>query len=168
MDKIDYIEYQMVENKQKLKDFNYSIDYVIGLVEMGIQLLYRLKIDDLYISHNRVNSNTRLRDLYDPLNIILDSRVRDISELIKDNLSDEYLELMEFNNEEACLFFIRTLFLTKYFDAFDSNLLGDRFANKKDLETIINGLEKYENYLKKIYKKLKNKYMLPDVEWLQK
>ena len=75
--KIDYIEYQMEENKNKYREFSLNIDYFIGLAENAIQLLEEVKANDLYINHLRINSNMRIKDLYNPLNIILDSKVRD-------------------------------------------------------------------------------------------
>ena len=86
IDKIDYIEYQINENNQKFNLFSLSVDYIIGLVENGIQLLYNVDIENTSIAHIRINKNTRVKELYDPLNIIIDSNVRDISEYLKDSL----------------------------------------------------------------------------------
>lgn len=171
IDKIDYIEYQINENKQKFSLFNSSVDFIIGLVENGIQLLYNVEVENVCVSHIRVNQNTRVRELYDPLNIILDSYVRDISEYVKDSLPmniEEYLNVFNINNNDLFFFFVRLLFFTKYFDLFDSFLKNEQKDYEDELNSILIKFNEYETFLKKNYLILNAKYILPEIEWLKK
>lgn len=176
--KIDYIEYQIDQNKNKYRNFSNSIDYFIGLVENAIQLLNELNNKDLYVAHQRITTNMRVKDLYNPLNIIIDTKVRDINEYYKnilfkkENIEQEIFEYFNYANltkNEYLLFYIRFLFITRYFDLFDKVLLDDSNDNiDQEINIIINYLNEYEIILKKIYEYLYNLNILPEIEWLKK
>ena len=177
IDKIDYLEYQIEQNKNKYYIFSLNIDYFIGLTETAIQLLDGYKKSDLYLSHLRINSNMKVRELYNPLNIVLDHRIRDISEyfkdalLKKDNIDIEIFNYLETNNnkEELFLFFIRFIYMTKYFDLFDRVLLNnDTIRLEEEMENIIVMIELYEKIIKKLYAYLYRNGVLPEIEWLKK
>lgn len=176
--KIDYIEYQIDQNKYKYKDFSSNMDYFIGLTENAIQLLTKKNNERLYISHQRINTVMRVKELYNPLNIVLDSRTRDISEYFKDllfkknDIEEEifnYLKSSNLDKEELELFFIRFLYLTRYFDLFDKVLLNIYNENiEQEIVVIQNTIDKYELVLKKIYLVLYYQNILPEIEWLKK
>ena len=175
--KVDYIEYQIEENKYKYKELSTSVDYFIGLVENGIQLLHGMEFNELYLSHQRINSNMRVRDLYDPLNIVLDSKARNISEYFKERLlktRDVEKELslffkntdLDFNSLK--LFFIRSLFMTKYFDIFDSILIHGYDNKENQFNLMLTEIENYEKFLRYIYFELYSRQIIPEIEWLKK
>lgn len=177
MKKIDYLEYQIEQNKNKYYIFSNDIDYFIGLTENAIQLLENRKMKDLYITHQRITSNMKVIELYNPLNIVLDNKIRDICEYYKDRLikkKDIEIEIIKYlernkNNEELFLFFVRFIYVTKYFDLFDKVLVNyEEVKVKSELLFVINEITTYEQLVKKIYKILYNRGILPEIEWLKK
>lgn len=175
--KIDYIEYQIEENKFKYKELGLNVDYFIGLVENAIQLLYGINNKNSYLSHQRINSNMRVRELYDPLNIVVDSKVRDISEYFKDKIFKsetieaeiyKYLNKNNLNAVDLKLLFIRFLFVTKYFDLFDFVIMDGYEKVSNEFDLIINKIDVYEKIIKNIYNVMYSKQILPEIEWLKK
>jgi hypothetical protein len=80
--KIDYYEIQLNENYKKYPLIRESFDYFIGMAENAIAYLVNTKLEtkptvyDIKVpSHNNLNNS-----LYDPSNIILDHKARDLAE----------------------------------------------------------------------------------------
>lgn len=174
MNKIDNIENLIDSNSNKYSKLSESIDYYIGIAENAIMLLQDINVDsaDLFISHYRVNYNYRVRDLYNPLNIILDIRVRDIALYIKsmylNNLIsfDKVVDVMNsinMNNELTKLFFIRILFPDFYFDEID-NIINNNISKVK-IDTF---RIKYKELIINLYNYLFFRGILPDIEWIKK
>lgn len=174
--KIDYFEYQISEigiNYPILKD---NFNYFIGITETAIALLYNFSYDsNLIISHRRVTSNSTLQDLYNPLNLIVDSRVRDVCEYFKslffsNKLSfydiQNYLNSSNLTNEEVYLFYARMLFPSFYFDLYERIINGS--INEKEVLKIIDKIEEYQILLKDLYWLVRNYANLPDIEWIIK
>ena len=94
--KIDYYEYQMNQFGFKYKILKNSFNYYIGLSETAISLLNYVdnKLIDFYISHKRITNDDNCDYFFNPMNIIIDSRVRDIAEYIKVNYLNQ---LIDFN-----------------------------------------------------------------------
>ena len=87
--KVDYIEYQMGHLIKKYPFLNNTIDYYLGLCENAITYIKNLKMFSDYkipigISHKRIIKDATLFDLYNPLNLIIDYKVRNIAEYLKD------------------------------------------------------------------------------------
>ena len=87
--KVDYIEYQMGHLIKKYPFLNNTIDYYLGLCENAITYIKNLKMFSEYkipigISHKRITKDATLFDLYNPLNLIIDYKVRNIAEYLKD------------------------------------------------------------------------------------
>ena len=175
--KIDYYEYQMAQLSKKYNIIKNSFDYYLGLSENAINLLNYIDINEVktFISHKRIKENEKLDDFFNPLNIIIDSRNRDIAEYIKINFFNnnvinikellEYLDKLNFNFSEMLLFFARLLYPSYYFDVYD-----DIIQEKVNEESIKKYIEKnisYEIFLKDIYKYVKLKYRIPEIEWLE-
>lgn len=174
--KIDYFEYQISEigiNYPFLKD---NFNYFIGITETAISLLYNFNYSsNLIISHRRVTSNSTLQDLYNPLNLIIDSRVRDVCEYFKslffnDKLSfydiQNYLNSNNLTREEVYLFYVRMLFPSFYFDLYERIINGS--VNEKELLKITLKIEEYQVLLKDLYWLVRNYARLPDIEWIIK
>lgn len=175
--KIDYIEYQVSQFGKKYPIIRQSINYYIGLAENSISLLPVTSLikNNLVIQHKRISYKSKSYDLYNPINFILDVRVRDLSEFCKDkffsgNLS--FIELKKYildyklKSDEAILFFSRMLFPTYYFDCYQEILVGER--DESDLLIYINKADEYQFFLSELYFFVKHYYNIPEIEWLIK
>ena len=162
--KIDYYEKNILSiNNKKLKE---SFNYFVGMTENAILLYKSLKLtDDYYVCHMRLNDDV---DFYNPLNLIIDYKARDIVEYIKkmffeDRNYNDYLKKYIYysNYNDVMLLFIRFLYPTFYFDCLDAYLLGDEY----DL-SYYEKIMAYERFLKYIYMLIRQKYQVPKIEWL--
>ena len=171
---IDYIEYQMNELSNKYPILSKYVYYYIGITETAIEFLKTIENDsNEYVVHRRINSEMTLVDLYNPVNLVLDSKVRDISEYYKnlffysDNpnlINDMYESIRYLNASELKLFLARMLYPTYFFDIYD-DILKD--GNDEDIiYTIINKSSDYEELLKKIYETIKKATPIENIEWL--
>ncbi len=169
--KIDYFEYQMNEFKNEHPILKDSFNYFIGITESAIMLLNGVNLNfEMVISHRRVGDNSF--DFYNPLNLIYDLRVRDISEYFKkefyrkSNLEEIKESIKFLNSYELYMFFVRMLYPTIYFDMYE-----DIINNNKDerrILKIVDKVDEYELYLKELYFYLKNYIYLPEIEWIKK
>lgn len=175
-DKIDYYEYQMSQLAMKYKKIKNSFDYYIGLSENAISLLGYIDDKEIthHICHRRISQDEMLDDFFNPVNIIIDNRVRDIAEYIKSNYFNEhikielilnYLEKLNLSYTESLLFLSRLLYPSYYFDIYDQVIQEKIREDKIDFYTKKN--TSYEMFLKKIYNYLKIKYKIPEIEWLE-
>ena len=86
--KIDYFEYQIGHLIKKYPYIYNTVDYYIGLGENAIEYIKELSEEkmntNLSVTHRRIGANSTLFDLYNPLNLVIDYKVRDIAEYIKD------------------------------------------------------------------------------------
>lgn len=167
--KNDYIEYQITQFGSKYAILRKSINYIIGLSEIAIQLLNTINLDNCYSSlvHKRMTNS--MFDLENPLNICFDYRIRDVSEYIKymffyedKEIFNELVLKIKLNIEEYKLLFARLLFITPYYDMYEKIIDGD--INEKEIKLIINKLDKYEEFIKKIYLYLKRYINIDNIE----
>lgn len=176
--KIDYFEMQVHENAKKYPLIRESFDYFIGLSENAISYLVNTKrevsptiYDVKVISHNSLDNS-----LYDPSNIILDHRARDVAEYIKmsffnNNLNifkelEEYFHYNYYSIYGIRVLFARILYPSFYFDLYDGIISGKN--DEKELNMIIDKINDYEVYLYNVYLFLRKFYDIPIVEWLKK
>jgi len=181
--KNDYLEYQVSQFGIKYPIICETFSYYIGLAENAILYAKNTTVetkpdysDSLVISHRRINNNTTLFDLYNPLEFIIDYKVRDISEYIKfkffydkENLWKEingYFSSNTISLFSARMLFARLLYPTYYFDLYNQILEGEK--DEKDLHYILKKQEEYEEFLSDMYNYLSLKYPIPPVEWLIK
>ena len=120
--KIDYFEYQMTHIIKKYPILYSIIDYYIGLGENAIQYFNTVVLNnrgniEISICHKRINSNSTLFDLYNPLNLIIDYKVRDISEYIKSSF---------FNNNNNINNTMDKIFSRYYFDKLNLSIMISR------------------------------------------
>ena len=156
-DKIDYYEMQLNENKKKYPLIRESFDYFIGLAENAISYLVNTKRETKPLIHDiKVISHNNLFDsLYDPLNIILDHKARDISEYIKLSFFNKNINIYKeldiyfmnniYSEYGIRILFSRLLYPSHYFNIYDNIILGN--YNEKKLIDIISGIKEYEIYL---------------------
>ena len=177
--KIDYLEELISENGKKYPQVVNSFNYFIGLSENAISYYNNIDIDNNmmhYISHKRLKPTDKVDSLYNPLNIIYDSRVRDVAEYIKNSFwTDNHNIYNELNNylyksnlslNEVKLLISRVLFPSFYFDLYE-----DIFNYNKDekiLNNIISRIDEYEEYLNSIIIYFKRFYPIDEIEWLKK
>ena len=164
---------QLEELGVKYNILKESFNYYKGLSELALNLLNY--VDDKNIvfglSHIRIEKD---RDLLNPLNIIIDSRVRDISEYIKIQfLNDEInyndiiylINTKKYNKDEMILLFARLLYPSYYFDNYE------KFYNSNDatkqLVEIIKKNSPYEEFLRVLYSDIKKLYNIPQIEFLE-
>lgn len=177
-DKIDYYELQVNENKKKFPLIRESFDYFIGMGENAISYLVNTKLETKpTIYDEKVPShNTIYNSLFDPTNIILDHKARDLAEYIKYsfwnnntnifNELNEYFKYNYFSEYGIRVLFSRILYPSFYFDLYDEIITGKKEENK--LNNIINRITEYELYLYNIYIYLNVFYNIPETNWIKK
>lgn len=177
IEKMDYFEYQVSQFGKKFPLIRESFSYFLGFVETGISFLntVNFKNEKLVLSHKRLTSNHTLFDLYNPLNFIIDFRIRDVCEYFKEkfvhdaNILDEiknYLLTNHLSAGELQLFFIRMLYPSFYFDRYE--MILNEEGDESVLIPILENVEKYEKLLKELYMFISLYVSLPNVEWIKK
>lgn len=176
--KIDYYESQIRENKKKYPLIRESFDYFIGMGEIAISYLVNTKLEvKPTIYDTKVPShNTIYTSLYDPSNIILDHKARDIAEYIKysfwNNNYNIFIELNEYFKHNIFsiygirVLYSRILYPSFYFDLYDQ-IITER-KEEKELNKIITKISQYEYYLNNIYIYFKNYYDIPEIPFITK
>ena len=177
--KIDYYEKNINGSLKKYPLLNKFIDYYIGLGENAISYLSynSVKKTNYVLSHKRININNSTFDFYNPLNFIIDSRVRDFSEYVKTQFFygtlsfDEFKRFVDYMNlsrEECILLISRLLFPTYFFDLYDS-ILNEEFP-EENIKNVLDKKDEYANFLKNTFYYFINikKINIPCIDWLIK
>ena len=181
--KIDYLEYHHEQNYQKYPLLSDSFNYFVGLSENAISYLnyailnFRPEQSDVgVISHNTIHIDDTVYSLYDPQNIIIDHKARDLGEYIKisffkDNYSifdelDEYFQHNYFSIYGIYLLMARILYPSFYFDIYDS--IVSHQANESSILTITSRIDEYEKYLYDIWQYFHKYYQIKDIAWIFK
>ena len=166
--KVDYYEKHIKTlSSKKVKD---SFHYYTGLTENAI-LMYKMikKEERIYLSHIRLANK---EDYLNPINYIIDYRVRDLAEYVKMMffnkkliLNDLFLFLYRnhYTEFEYKLLYIRLLYPSYYFDAYDLIAQGEA---DDILDNYIFNIELYEMFLNSVYAYLKQYVDIPKIEWL--
>lgn len=181
--KIDYLEYQLEQNYQKYPILAESFNYFIGLAENAISYLNTTittlkpeKNDIGVISHDTISIEDTIYSLYNPLNIIIDHKSRDLAEYIKisffkDNYKifdelDEYFKHNYFSFYGINLLIARILYPSFYFELYDSII--NKELNESAILKITSRINEYENYLQEIFNYFHKFYNIKDINWLKK
>lgn len=168
--KNDYLEFQISKLGTNHKTIRDSFGYFIGLGETSIYIYNRMIKQNI----NQVYAHKRIDDIYNPLNIITDSKVRDPAEYFKAKFFEErdiepelytYLNNNNLNYTECILFLARMIYPTPYYDLFEEIITG-REEEKKILR-IIEKAEEYEKLIKKLYQYYKMHLNITPIEWLE-
>ena len=181
INKIDYLEYHHEQNKKKYPLLNQSFNYFIGLSENAITYLnnttklYKKEKKDIGVTSHDYLDNT-IYSLYNPLNIIIDHKARDIAEYIKlsffnDNYSiyeqlDEYFKHNYFSIYGISLIIARILYPSFYFDYYDKII--NNIENESSILKITSRIKEYEKYLQDIFIYFHKYYNIKDINWLKK
>lgn len=177
VNKVDYFEYQVNQLGKKYPLIRESFSYFVGLAENAIWLYKNTQVGTttLTISHRRIRVEDTLYDLYNPLNMIIDNKIRDICEYFKsaffyDSISQmdimSYLYYSNLNNYECILFFARMMFPSYYFDIYEK--IMSNHGTEEELKLIINKINDYEVFLANLYQYFKNVTNFPEIEWIKK
>lgn len=185
--KVDYFEYHIGHLIKKYPYIYKTIDYYLGLAENAISYVKDMKTPASLISicHRRIGVTSTLFDLYNPFNLVIDYKVRDVAEYIKsvffygenscvegvvnseNMIVDKCNIILErifkkyiFDNEALKLLFARLLFPSYYFDLYENVI--DNSLNENVISCIIKKSSAYEEFLKIVLLKTP----IPYVEWL--
>lgn len=178
---IDYFEYQIEQKGKKYPLIINSFSYYVGLAENAISYINNTQLENKdnslkTISHRKIKDLKSIDCLYNPLNIIVDYKSRDLAEYIKisffennknifDEL-DEYFKHNYYSFFQIRILFGRILYPNYYFDLFEDIIT--EIVEEKEIINIISRVSEYEDYLDDVYKYLRKFYNLPEIEWLTK
>lgn len=175
-EKIDYYEYQISQLGFKYKLLGESISYYIGLSELAINLLNFVDMKNIkfYICHKRINFNDKLDSIFNPLNIVVDNKTRDIGEFLKSQYINNCMDInqtilaiekVSLDYNESILLLARLIYPSYYFDMYDE-IIQEKISEIKINEYIKKNVC-YETFVKSVYKYLKVKYNIVEVECLE-
>ena len=176
--KIDYLENLISQFGKKYPITVNRFNYFVGMAENAISYFNTIDIKNIklfYISHKRLRASYERDDLYNPLNIIFDYKVRDIAEYVKNafflNKDNIYKELNDYiRNNNLSLVDIKLLIARILYPSFYFELYEDILINKKDeriINDIIKRIDDYEKYLANIIGYIGSKYTIDEVNWLK-
>lgn len=176
-EKIDYFEYQMNQFGIKYPNIRESFAYYVGLAEVGISLFYAYysQEEKPILSHKRLKNKNTLYHIYDPFNLVIDYKVRDVAEFFKSLYLDgenilplihKYLYDGRLNNYEKMMFFIRMFYPSFYFDVYEN--IMDNQSDDIILKEIVEKTKDYDKILKFIYNELSLMMSMPYISWLKK
>ena len=171
--KIDFIEYQFDQVRNRYSIIDDSIDYFIGIWENAISYYNDNNINsERCVCHKRVSTNMDLLDFTNPLNFVIDYKERDLGEYLKSfviskNYSNASLDRMiNFSDRDSVVLVIsRILFASYYFDLYEDIILGNK--DEHELNDVIskrNNVLYLINYILFRYSNLN----ITDIEWIKK
>lgn len=173
---VDYIEYQTSQFGKNYPLLKNSINYYIGLAETAISLVANINDSStLTIAHRQITSKSKTFELYNPLNFIIDSRIRDLSEFFKIkffagnfNLEEmnKNIELYKLSNSEAILLIARLIYPNYYFVCYQEIVLKE--VPETQISKYTEKAISYQKFLKYVYNYLQLYYKIPEIEWLKK
>lgn len=177
--KIDNIEYTINHIKNKYRLLYSSIFYYIGLTENAISYIKYFNLNNnnnnISICHKRININNSIRDFYNPINLVIDYKVRDIAEYYKSLFFNKNIDIkniinsftnIKMSNVDYIYFYIRMLYPSYYFDLFD-NIINNK-CKENDILNITRLQEDYEYLLYEIYNVIKIHVNIVGIEWINK
>ena len=179
--KMDYLEKVINENGKKYPIIVDSFNYFVGMAENAISYYNNLsnkEVDNnsLVISHRIININDTVYAIYDPVNIIIDHKARDIAEYIKysffsdnANIFNElniYFKYNYYTRDDVVILLARVLYPSFYFNMYEDIMINSK--EEKIITNITSKLDKYELYLARVFKYFNNFYNLPIPAWLNK
>lgn len=185
-EKNDYLEYQLSKLSTTHPVLRDSFNYYIGLGETAIQICNISMGENFkyYLSHKRISTHSTQFDFYNPLNLIIDLRIRDVCEyfksiffdikeivtsnIIKTDLENKilyYLTSSDLTSGERIMFLARMFYPTYYFDQFEDIISG--LVSDKQIKKVIELANDFEDILKKIY--FCTKGYIPNlyIDWLE-
>ena len=183
MNKIDYLEYHYEQNYYQYPLLSECFNYFIGLSENAIMYLqYTISVyqpesvDIGVISHDFISIDDTIYALYDPQNIIIDHKARDLGEYIKnsffqDNFNifdelDQYFKYNYFSIYGIHLLMARILYPSFCFNAYEA--IVNKEMDESYILNFTSRINEYEDYLLDIWHYFHKYYDIQDIEWLSK
>lgn len=179
--KIDYFEKQVFTKTSEYSPILVSFHYFIGMAENAIMYVREALVnqkkessDQLVVSHRRFTRDMTLVDFYDPTNLIVDHKSRDIAEFLKYSflinnydirVIGDYLNKIDLSNLGAHLLFGRLLFPSFYFDFLEELFARGKFENIYNVETRVG---EYKLFLADIFEILRARYRIQEISWITK
>lgn len=175
--KNDYFEYQINHIYGKYYLIDESIDYYLGMAETAISYIKYNNLDSTDTAENLVVCHRRVteEDIYNPLNIVIDSKERDIGEYLKYiffNKSYDEQKIIDIINNSRCnkngyhRLYARLLYPSYYFDIYEEII--NENVSEDELKKIVDRVDEYEVYLQKIFEIIYQKTEIKKVDWIQK
>lgn len=178
INKLDFIENKVLPSL-RVDDYYYQIIFVCFIHSSGMAcnaitylqdciIDYGDNMENVTLAHKRMKLTSY--DLINPFNLIVDSPMRDLAELYKNDLIDdnklfELFKLYQVNNKDLSLFFSRLLYPSQFFD-----LLEEEYEKRENIfrhiENYYFSIEKQEERIKKIHSYLTKNYGLRNINWL--
>ena len=182
-ERIDYLEYFQEQNSGKYPVLSKCFPYFVGLCENAISYLNKTvaalkpeKSDIGVISHNILSMEDTVYSLYDPNNIIIDHKARDLGEYIKisffkDNYQifdelEQYFQHNYFSIYGFHLLVARILYPSFYFEAFDA--IVNHQLNESAILKITSRISEYEKYLADVFHYFQKYYVIEEIAWIKK
>ena len=180
-EKFEFIETKVIPTIRS-DDYDYTlflegIYFAFGLAENAIQYLADTQIDiGKTITHNslvhkRLNSYDNIT-FFDPFNLIIDSPIRDLSELYKANklTIEEIVRCLDYYSldlVEASVFMARILYPTRLFDMLEKHYIDRKNIKKEILDYRIT-CEMELIRIRNIHHYLLRNYNIRPLAWLEK
>lgn len=177
--KIDYYSRQVRELALGKDLLINSFNYYVGMAENAIAMYNQAWASPgdvkFSISHRRIGYPNYAINYLDITNMLIDVRIRDISEYIKakfftDDVNvdeiDGFITRFNLSEKEIKLLYARLFYPTYYFDLFESIILGER--DEQEILSLLNKRVSYEQFLDNIFNYFKEVYPLYEVEWIKK
>lgn len=177
--KIDYYMLQINEfgiHKEMLIN---SFNYYVGMAENAISIANRINATNVsfkyVVQHRRISRSTSLEEYFDPTTMVIDLRIRDISEYIKSKFLmdsvyidevDKIVNKYNLTENEMNMLYARLFFPTYYFDLFEDMIIDEEEEEK--IVKILKKRESYERFLFDFYDFYKTKYNIFEIEWIRK
>jgi spore coat protein YutH len=181
-EKIDYFEYQISHIGKKYPLLCECLSYFIGIGENAISYvkntMLELKptaLDNLCVSHKRIKSDFTMFDLYNPIYLVIDYNIRDLSEYIKSNFFagkeiwnelDIYFKNNKLSPYSLRLLYGRLLYPSFFFDIYEQIVEGN--LKEETILSIVSKIEKYEQFLNDFYQYINVNNNIPPVSWINK
>lgn len=174
-DKVDYLEYQVSELGKNHPVLLSSFSYYVGLAENAIEYFNNIGENKkiLTLSQKRIKYPNIARNYYNPINLVIDSRTRDLAEYLKacffENIDTikqlEYITSKEvLSNYEYNLLYARLLYPSYYFD--DIHEILEKGIDDDILLKYINKSSDYEIFLKDAYYLFSKKCEMIKIDWI--
>ncbi len=180
--KMDYFEYQISQIGKKYPIICECFSYYIGIAENAIAYVRNTMLevektpyDTFSVAHKRIKEDYTDFDIYNPLSLIIDYSVRDISEYIKAKFfasEDVWPEIEDyFNNYELSIFskrmlYARLLFPSYFFDVYEAIVEGK--LNEEYILSIVYKTTEYEEFLNEFHIFINRGNLIPQIDWLTK
>ncbi len=178
-EKIALVEEKIIPSL-KIDDYYYQkimvvVIFALGLSKNAIQYLSDIKEDyddqiiPLTLAHRRLDSLAP-KHVLDPLNLIIDSPIRDLSELFKSKVinSDQliqYVSQNQYTSKEVSLLLSRILFSSQVFDLLEKQYLN-RENIKNNLLYMYHHLNEELDNIIKIEHFFVKQYQIRPISWM--